>query len=127
MTRIRTGGPASAAPPESSVTAQLSNYAVGVLQLNATGPPLQGRHQGRPSIDRGSVTFKACPSSFVVEAPRPSSLSNNGNAFRIFFKLLAGREPPFDHSHDGINVVECSRMRIPFQMGNVKHHDLLMH
>jgi hypothetical protein len=55
-----------------------------------------------------------------------SSLSNNGNPFRIFFKLLAGGEPPLDHSHDGINVVECSRMRIPFQMGNVKHHDLLM-
>jgi hypothetical protein len=58
--------------------------------------------------------------------PRPSSLSNHGNALRIFFKLLAGREPPFDHSHDRINVVERSRMRIPFQMGNVKHHDLLM-
>lgn len=117
-------GPASAAPPESSVTAQLSNYAVGVVTPPA--PALQGRQQGRPSIDRGPVTFEARPSDFVAEAPRPSSLSNNGNAFRIFFKLLAGREPPFDHSHDGINVVECSRMRIPFQMGNVKHHDLLM-
>jgi hypothetical protein len=123
MTRIRTGRePLARAPPESPAPT------FGPLSCQITPlAPLQGRHQGRPSIDRGSVTFKACPSSFVVEAPRPSSLSNNGNAFRIFFKLLAGREPPFDHSHDGINVVECSRMRIPFQMGNVKHHDLLMH
>src|SRR5689334_5745015 len=57
---------------------------------------------------------------------QPSSLSNNSQAFWIFFKLLTGGEPAFDHSHNGIDVVECSRMRIAFQMGNIEHHDPLM-
>jgi hypothetical protein len=56
----------------------------------------------------------------------PSSSTRSGHAFWIFFKLLTGGKPAFDHSHDGINVIECSRVRIPFQMGNIEHQDPFM-